>query len=73
MLEGYLAFARGEQPERRGQFFDPSLLARQACRTRRGCRKRELTTELEGPSEVLVRPTAFSRLMANVVGAMPSL
>ncbi|MCG6114504.1 MAG: ATP-binding protein [Mesorhizobium sp.] len=66
MLEGYLAFARGEAAEDAGSFDLAACLDKLSDEAR--LQKRELTTELEGPSEVLVRPTAFSRLMANVVG-----
>src|SRR5690606_6853481 len=66
MLEGYLDFARGEASEDSGNFdlagyFDK--LAEQA--TLLGC---ELTTSLSGGGVVHVRPNAFSRLLANVVG-----
>ncbi len=66
MLEGYLAFARGEAAEDAGSFDLTACLDKLSDEAR--LQKRELTTALEGPSEVLVRPTAFSRLMANVVG-----
>jgi two-component system osmolarity sensor histidine kinase EnvZ len=66
MLEGYLAFARGEAAEDTGSFDLAACLDRLADEAR--LQKRELTSELEGPPEVQVRPTAFSRLMANVVG-----
>ncbi len=66
MLEGYLAFARGEAAEDPGRFdlgdyFD--TLAKEAR-----LRKRTLTTALIGDPEIHVRPNAFARLLANVIG-----
>ena len=66
MLEGYLAFARGEAAEDPGRFdlgdyFDK--LAKEAK-----LRKRTLTTALTGDPEIHVRPNAFARLLANVIG-----
>jgi len=66
MLEGYLAFARGEATEDPGRFdlgdyFDK--LAKEAK-----LRKRTLTTALTGDPEIHVRPNAFARLLANVIG-----
>jgi two-component system, OmpR family, osmolarity sensor histidine kinase EnvZ len=66
MLEGYLAFARGEAAEDTGSFDLAACLDRLADEAR--LQKRELTSELEGPAGGQVRPTAFSRLMSNVVG-----
>jgi two-component system osmolarity sensor histidine kinase EnvZ len=66
MLEGYLDFARGEASEDSGNFDLAGYfnkLAEQA--TLLGC---ELTTSLSGGGVVHVRPNAFSRLLANVVG-----
>ena len=66
MLEGYLAFARGEAAEDTGSFdlkpfFDK--LAEEA-----ELRGRKIETAINGGSEVQVRPHAFSRLLANVIG-----
>ncbi|TKT77316.1 HAMP domain-containing protein [Aquamicrobium sp. LC103] len=66
MLEGYLAFARGESGEDAGDFdlqvyFDK--LTEEAK-----LRRRKLTATLTGNPEILVRPNAFSRLLANVIG-----
>lgn len=66
MLEGYLAFARGEAAEDTGSFDLAACLDRLAQEAR--LKKRLFSVSLEGPSEVQVRPTAFSRLMSNVVG-----
>ncbi|RWK62773.1 ATP-binding protein [Mesorhizobium sp.] len=66
MLEGYLAFARGEATEDAGRFnlqayFDK--LGEEAT-----LRKRKLSTALAGDPNVHVRPHAFARLLSNVVG-----
>jgi two-component system, OmpR family, osmolarity sensor histidine kinase EnvZ len=66
MLEGYLAFARGEATEDTGRFDLASCLDKLADEAR--LKERELKAFLSGPAEVEVRPTAFSRLMSNVVG-----
>lgn len=66
MLEGYLEFARGEAAEDPGSF-DLSgyfeTLSEEAT-----LRKRRLTTALSGDSTIHVRPNAFARLLANVIG-----
>lgn len=66
MLEGYLAFARGEAAEDTGtfdleDFFDK--LEEEA-----ELREREIETSITGAPEVHVRPHAFTRLLANIVG-----
>ncbi|MEW9836767.1 ATP-binding protein [Mesorhizobium marinum] len=66
MLEGYLEFARGEAAEDPGRFdlagyFE--TLGKEA-----ELRQRGLTTSLAGDPTIHVRPNAFSRLLANVVG-----
>ncbi|WP_274630594.1 ATP-binding protein [Arvimicrobium flavum] len=66
MLEGYLAFARGEALEDTGSLdlglhFD--RLAEEAK-----LRGRSLTTSIVGEPEIIVRPHAFGRLLANVTG-----
>ncbi len=66
MLEGYLAFARGEAAEDTGQLNLETLFENLTHDAK--LRKRNLTTELSGPPDLLVRPAAFSRLMANLVG-----
>jgi two-component system osmolarity sensor histidine kinase EnvZ len=66
MLEGYLAFARGEALEDTGQLNIQTLFDKLGEEAR--LRKRKLTTQLTGAPELLVRPTAFSRLMGNLVG-----
>ncbi|RIK86792.1 MAG: two-component sensor histidine kinase [Hyphomicrobiales bacterium] len=66
MLEGYLAFARGETGESPGSFDLAAFLDKQAEEAR--LRKRALKTSLTGSPDVIVRPNAFSRLLANVIG-----
>jgi len=65
MLEGYLAFARGEAQEEAGRFDLAAFLAKIEEEAKmRGCR---FSTSLVGEPEVHVRPNAFSRLLGNVV------
>jgi two-component system, OmpR family, osmolarity sensor histidine kinase EnvZ len=66
MLEGYLSFARGEAAEDTGTFDLAAYLEKLSEEAK--LRKRKLSTTLEGAPEVLVRPHAFSRLLANIVG-----
>lgn len=65
MLEGYLAFARGDGSEEPGmfdlhRFFDK--LADEAQLRQRG-----FTSHIDGETLVQVRPNAFSRLIGNLV------
>ncbi|WEX07878.1 ATP-binding protein [Chelativorans sp. AA-79] len=65
MLEGYLAFARGEAQEEAGSFDLAAFLAKMEDEARmRGC---AFSSSLSGKAEVHVRPNAFSRLLSNVV------
>lgn len=66
MLEGYLAFARGEASEDTGTLDLSTFLEKLAEEAK--LRKRRLATSLEGDPRVHVRPNAFSRLLANLVG-----
>ena len=66
MLEGYLAFARGETGESPDAFDLAAFLDKQAEEAR--LRRRTLTATLSGDPQVIVRPNAFSRLLANVIG-----
>lgn len=66
MLEGYLAFARGEAGEDTGTFDLAVYL--QKIEEEAQLRNRALTIALSGEPEVHVRPNAFSRLLANVIG-----
>ena len=66
MLEGYLAFARGEAEEDPGRFDISSLF--RAVADEAELRKRTVTTSLIGDPNVHVRPNAFDRLLNNVIG-----
>ncbi|HEV2505631.1 MAG TPA: ATP-binding protein [Mesorhizobium sp.] len=66
MLEGYLAFARGEASEDQGDFDLETYF--QKLRDEAALRKRKLTTTVSGPKLVHVRPNAFERLLSNVAG-----
>ncbi|MBX3576579.1 MAG: HAMP domain-containing protein [Rhizobiaceae bacterium] len=66
MLEGYLAFARGEAAEDTGVFDLRESF--EAFSKEARLRKRALTTAIAGPAEVHVRPNAFARLLSNVIG-----
>jgi two-component system osmolarity sensor histidine kinase EnvZ len=66
MLEGYLAFARGEAREDTGSLNLEMLFDRLAEEAK--LRKRKLSTQLTGDPELHVRPNAFTRLMSNLVG-----
>ncbi|MGD9914041.1 MAG: ATP-binding protein [Rhizobiaceae bacterium] len=66
MLEGYLAFARGAASEDAGGFDLTAAFARLTDEAK--LRKRKITTSIAGRPEVHVRPSAFSRLLGNIVG-----
>ncbi|MGE0503142.1 MAG: ATP-binding protein [Rhizobiaceae bacterium] len=66
MLEGYLAFARGEGFEETGRYDLRDGFARLAEEAR--LRKRDFAYTIAGNAEVQVRPGAFARLLGNVVG-----
>lgn len=66
MLEGYLAFARGEAGEDTGTL-DLGIFLDKLCEEAR-LRKRKLSVSLTGNPDVHVRPNAFTRLLSNVVG-----
>lgn len=65
MLEGYLAFARGEALEDTGRL-DLSTLF-DTLKEEARLRDKELKIKLTGSSEVHVRPNAYSRLISNLV------
>jgi two-component system, OmpR family, osmolarity sensor histidine kinase EnvZ len=65
MLEGYLAFAKGEAEEDFGALKLSELLER--FRSDFELRGRPLTYEIEGEDEIAVRPNAFTRLVGNLV------
>lgn len=66
MLEGYLAFARGEASEDAGTLDLAVFLEKLALEAK--LRRRRLSTSIEGDPRVHVRPSAFARLLANLVG-----
>ena len=66
MLEGYLSFARGEALEDPGRFDLNVYFGKLAEEAK--LRKRTLSTSLTGDPDIHVRPNAFNRLLANVVG-----
>jgi two-component system, OmpR family, osmolarity sensor histidine kinase EnvZ len=66
MLEGYLAFAKGDASEDTGFFDLEEFLGKLEAEAK--LRKRKLTTRLSGRPEITVRPIAFSRLLSNIVG-----
>ncbi|WP_137932479.1 ATP-binding protein [Mesorhizobium comanense] len=66
MLEGYLAFARGEASEDAGRFDLEAYF--QKLGDEATLRKCKLSTTLSGDPTVHVRPNAFARLLSNVIG-----
>jgi len=66
MLEGYLAFARGEGAEDTGSF-DLAVFF-EKLEEEAELRKRGIETAISGEPHVQVRPHAFGRLVSNVVG-----
>ncbi|MDH6234434.1 two-component system osmolarity sensor histidine kinase EnvZ [Mesorhizobium soli] len=66
MLEGYLEFARGEAAEDPGRFDLEAFFEKLSEEAK--LRQRSLATSLTGDSVIHVRPTAFTRLLSNVVG-----
>lgn len=65
MLEGYLAFARGDAEEDVGELRLSDLFDRLAMEAE--LHERVFSSDIEGDDEVLVRPNAFSRLVGNLV------
>jgi two-component system osmolarity sensor histidine kinase EnvZ len=66
MLEGYLAFARGEASEDAGRFDLRAFLDKLGEEA--SLRRCKLSTKLTGDPDVHVRSHAFARLLSNVVG-----
>lgn len=66
MLEGYMAFARGEGGESTGVLDLQGYFDKLSEEAR--LRKRRLVTRLAGNPEVVVRPNAFGRLLGNLIG-----
>lgn len=65
MLEGYMAFVRGEAEEDTGLFDLSAYFER--LRAEAKLRGVKLATKLTGEAEVHVRPNAFDRLLSNLV------
>ncbi|MDO9414779.1 ATP-binding protein [Pararhizobium sp.] len=65
MLEGYLAFARGEAEEDLGRMKLSELLARLAAEAE--LHGKVLKSRIEGIDDISVRPNAFTRLVSNIV------
>ncbi|MDR6757738.1 two-component system osmolarity sensor histidine kinase EnvZ [Mycoplana sp. BE70] len=65
MLEGYLSFARGEAEEDVGQLNLSDLFDKFGLEAE--LHDKQLTSEIDGADEVMVRPHAFSRLLGNIV------
>ncbi len=65
MLEGYLAFARGEAAEDAGELDLNDLFGRFGDEAR--LRKRHFSATMNGEPVVRVRPSAFARLVGNLV------
>ncbi len=66
MLEGYLAFARGEGSEEKTAAYNLQRLCEKLEHEAR-LRERGFKYAIEGDNEVHVRPNAFSRLVSNLV------
>ncbi len=65
MLEGYMAFARGEGGEETAEIDLEALFER--LRKDAKLQRKSLKTDIEGDPRILVRPNAFSRLITNIV------
>ncbi|MCB8836898.1 ATP-binding protein [Aurantimonas sp. VKM B-3413] len=65
MLEGYLAFAKGEAGEEVGELDLETLL--QKFRSEAERKGKRLTTDIVGDPRITVRPDAFSRMITNLV------
>ncbi|MGL4404617.1 MAG: ATP-binding protein [Notoacmeibacter sp.] len=65
MLEGYLAFAKGDVAEEAVPFNLPEFFARFESEAR--LREKSVELKLAGINEVMVKPNGFSRLMSNLI------
>lgn len=65
MLEGYLAFARGEGGEEQGTLDLSSVFSK--LKQEADLRQRGLTSTIKGDKHIHVRPNAFTRLINNLV------
>lgn len=66
MLEGYLAFARGEGSEEQGTLDLQMLISK--LEEEAQLLERKFTAEVHGSHLIFVRPNAFTRLISNLVG-----
>ncbi len=64
MLEGYLAFAKGEATEETGELNLSQMLEKLEKDGK--LHKRKVLTRLSGHPEITVRPVAFSRMVGNL-------
>lgn len=64
MLEGYMNFARDEQPEEQGELDLNELLA--SIEQQAALHGKEVQTSLIGRQDVIVRPVSFRRLIDNI-------
>lgn len=64
MLEGYLAFAKGDAGEDVGELKLSTLLEK--IRNDFALKGKQMTYEIDGEDDVAVRPTAFTRLVTNL-------
>lgn len=64
MLEGYLAFARGDVREETGELDLDEIL--EEIRNDGRLRHKKIKTSLIGRSDIVVRPSAFRRLITNL-------
>jgi two-component system, OmpR family, osmolarity sensor histidine kinase EnvZ len=64
MLEGYLAFARGEGEEETGELDIEALLRKLAAEAK--LRGKKFSFSLTGKAQVYVKPNAFTRLVTNL-------
>ncbi|OLP57176.1 two-component sensor histidine kinase [Rhizobium rhizosphaerae] len=64
MLEGYLAFARGEAEEDVGELRLSDVMTR--LKVEAELHGKDLTVDVEGEDLIAVRPNAFTRLVANL-------
>jgi len=65
MLEGYLAFAKGDAEEDLGTLHLSELLPK--LQSDFAVHGKEMTYKIDGEDEIAVRPNAFTRLVANLV------
>jgi two-component system osmolarity sensor histidine kinase EnvZ len=64
MLDGYLDFARGQTEERQGELDLYQLFSQ--LEESAALHGKTLTSSIDGQNKVIVRPTAFTRLLTNL-------